>query len=133
MNRSLCDRTRTSAQCHRRRLREFKCKEKDASLISPPPPSATAPYRCDRYCVLMHVLNNICFLCVPVPRVTANLPVSPAHMLIPWFSARSRSNAGHNPLCVFAPGSVIWNDRITGEHDTAQCLRGRTVGTCYSA
>lgn len=71
--------------------------------------------------------------CVPVPRVMANLPVSPAHMLIPWFSTCSRSNVGHNPLCVFAPGSVIWNDRITGERDTVQCLGGRTVGTCYSA
>lgn len=28
------------------------------------------------------------------------LASQPAHMLIPWFPARPRSNAGHNPLCV---------------------------------
>lgn len=45
-------------------------------------------------------MSLITFIFVFRTQGDGELASQPAHMLIPWFSAHSRSNAGHNPLCV---------------------------------
>lgn len=80
--------------------------------------------------MLMHVFDNIYFAFRS--QGDGELASQAAHMLIPRFSAHSRSNAGHNPVCVLLSAQSS-GMTITGEHDIAHCLQGRTVGTCYSA
>lgn len=57
----------------------------------------------DRHAVLMHFFDITHFCAVArcsYSQDDGELASQPVHMLMPWFSARSRSNVGHNPVCV---------------------------------
>lgn len=77
-------------------------------------------------------ISLISFIFVFYSQGDSELDSPSVHMMIPWFSAYSRSNAGHNPLCV-SLSTQSSEMTETEEHGIAQCLQGRTVETCYFA
>lgn len=86
------------------RLQAFECEGKERPFDSRRPQQSLIRWT-DPLCP-MH-LFDIRFCAVAryfYSQDNGELVSQPVHMLIPWFSACSRSNTGHNPECVSLPG-----------------------------
>lgn len=86
------------------RLQAFECEGKERPFDSRRPQQSLIGWT-DPLCACISLISVFCAVArYFYSQDNGDLVSQPVHMLIPWFSACSRSNAGHNPKCVSLPG-----------------------------